>query len=279
MTGYRGGSDCDLACIFRRLERGIPTVEEREFLFKQHSFPRLKTQLVTDGLLITKGLCDYGRDYRVERLHFQAHKKTYRYLGLLILSVVFRGLRRVSLNLAHPKSDVRQLIIESDWANSSSNLQFRPKKFSYRPEPAKKHPWYPWESNGISVWDLPRFNLSNRKGGSITEDDWKNRDTVYGLGNDRAALMFAEMLLNIGRPQSRLNEAVLESERGYRGVGPASVEVSLHLPGGFGWFAEWWKNKRATVSEPAMNIFPKTSGTKSYVAASVSKKSNIELVN
>jgi len=241
---HGGGSGCDLARIFSRLEGGIPTAEDRNYLFSRQSSPRLGRQIVTDGLLITKGWHGYGRDYRVDSLHIQSHKKTYRYLALLILTVVLSGRRRICLKINHPKSDVRQLILESNWGNhaaSSPGVQFRPERFSYWPRAVEKHPWPRWESLGISVWNLPRFNLSNMKESSVTEEDWKNRDTVYGFGSDLAAVMFAELLLNIGRPQSQLNEVALEAEPGFRGVGPGSVEVSLHLPGGFGWFGDWWR--------------------------------------
>jgi len=49
-----------------------------------------------------------------------------------------------------------------------------------------------------------------------------------------ASCRFAELLLNASRPSNRELEFALECELGLRGVGPASAEIVIWLPGGLG---------------------------------------------
>ena len=49
------------------------------------------------------------------------------------------------------------------------------------------------------------------------------------------AVLFAELLLNVGRPDNLIDEYQPEGEGGFRGVGEHSAEVQLYLPGSLGW--------------------------------------------
>jgi len=236
---------CDLNRMFGLLARRLPTTEDRSCVVSAKTLPLPSENLRTSRLIIQNGGHDYGLRHgcRLDTVLIQCSRETYRQLGVLILAVVFHGKQRVCLELTHPNSDVRQIVLGSSWRIDSfraPHYQERPISFRYWPRPVMKHPWHPWQGLGISVFDLPSFELSNPKGSSVTEKDWMSRDTVYGIGSDRASVMFAELLLNFSRPKSLLNEVVLEGEPGFRGVGPASAEVSLYLPGGFGWFSDWW---------------------------------------
>jgi hypothetical protein len=85
---------------------------------------------------------------------------------------------------------------------------------------------------------LPVFVLTNMDDAIYTEEDWARRDTVRGCGSDAANILFAELLLNAGRPQNPVTEYELEGEGGFRGVGEQSAEMRIFLPGSLGWSDE-----------------------------------------
>jgi hypothetical protein len=85
------------------------------------------------------------------------------------------------------------------------------------------------------LFDLPTFRLTNLKEFVVTDQDWAQRDTVIGFGNDVGSVKLAELLLRLGSPRNETNEVVLEGEGGFRGVGRFSAEGSFHLPGSFAW--------------------------------------------
>ena len=225
---------CDLKRTFCGLALKTFVDGEKCFTFTGAAFPKVKDRLRTGRLLIQKGIHSYPYDFRMDSLHFHADKETYRNLALLILAVVFCPIPRVHLEM-HSKSDIKNLIIESRWrkfTESSPSYQERPDRFAYWPTIAAKHPW----NNGrILPVHLPHFGLSNMQGSAVNEKQWQARDTVYGFGSDQAAVLFAELLLNISRPQSNVDEIELEGEPGFRGVAPASAEARLWLPGSIGW--------------------------------------------
>lgn len=100
-----------------------------------------------------------------------------------------------------------------------------------------------WFSNGIAerLRDLPCFGLTNMKDIVITEEDWRNRDTIRSFGNDEGTALFAELLLNVGQSENRIDEYELEGEGGFRGVGVCSAEVRLFLPGHLFWDDDKWQ--------------------------------------
>ena len=88
--------------------------------------------------------------------------------------------------------------------------------------------------------ELPCFGLTNREDFLLTEEHWKGRDAVHGFGTDHGRALFAELLLNAGRPESSTDEYELEGEGGFRGVGIQSAEVRLYLPGHLFWDEREW---------------------------------------
>ena len=237
---------CDLQRLFGRLAKRVPVRDDEHFVFTAASFPPVPARLQTDRLLIAKSFHDYNTHFRMDALWFQADKEMYRQLALLALAVVLRPMTRVRLRLLHPKSDIKNLILLSEWKSYrelSPSYQAKPMRFSYWPKEARKHPW---PDLSHSPRELPHFELSNTAQCVAVEGDRAKRDTVYGLGRDEAAVLFAELLLNLSRPMSKLGEFELESEVGFRGVAPASAEVRLALPGSISFLNEWWGRSRKT---------------------------------
>lgn len=213
----------------------MSTEENTNFVFDKGAFGPIKTHLSTGRLAIQKAEHGYHpHDFRMDGLVFHAQKETYRHLALLILAVVFRNVSRIRLELLDPRSPIKNLVFESQFRPNDeppSGYESRPSRFSYRPRPATRHPWI---NHQISPHDLPYFGLSNMRDCLVTEEDRKARDTVFGLGRDCAAVLFAELLLNFSRPKSKVDEIELEGEPGFRGVAPASAQAKLLLPGHVG---------------------------------------------
>jgi len=173
-------------------------------------------------------------------LHFHARKETYRLLGLLFLSVIFEPEpKTVILELKHPESDIKHFQIENSFAppeELSSGYYSRPHAFIYWPREMGKHPF----DRLTDPINLPCFGLTNQEDFLLTEEHWKGRDTVRTFGNDHGQSLFAELLLNAGRPESSGDEYELEGEGGFRGVGIQSAEVRLYLPGHLFWEKRNW---------------------------------------
>ncbi len=204
--------------------------------FSARLLPLPPRDMVTDRLIIAKTTHNYDSHWQTEALHVQAHKETYRQLGLLILAVVFHETpAQVHLTLTHPVSDIKHLIVEFEYLHEARGGYItRPYAFTYTPEMTERHPWYyrPWDSRPL---DLPTFFLTNREGLITKPEEWGQRDTVHGFGSDNASVLFAELLLNASNPNNVVNEYQLEGEGGFRGVGPQSAEVALFFPGSLGW--------------------------------------------
>jgi hypothetical protein len=234
---------CELVNIFRELESKIPTSTDELFTFSAEVLPVPPLQITSERIFIKKSEHHYG-SYRTDLLWICAHKKTYRYLGLLTLAVLFHPEpSKVKLNLVHPESDIKNLIIEYEYeelGRMPNAYITRPFGYNYYADEMAKHPWVEYK---VEPDNLPAFSLTNLTDCLITSEDWKNRDTVYGFGRDFGLIHFAELLLNAGRPQNTGTEYELEGEMGYRGVAPGSAEVTLHLPGHFSWNEDAWSSE------------------------------------
>lgn len=231
---------CDLEHFFGKLADEIPTstAGSDNFIFSCQTLPVPPAHLVTDRLVIRKQKHAYQSWFRADALWFQAHKSTYRQLGLLILAVIFHPTpSTVHLELTHPASDIKNVRIEFEYRNLNEiypGYSTHPYALNYYPEEME---WHPWHNRHPNPADLPCFMLTNRHDLVVTEEDWENRDTIIGFGNDEGSVRFAELLLNASCPQNSVNEYVLEGEAGFRGVGEHSAEVRLFLPGSLGWDA------------------------------------------
>ena len=232
---------CDLERMFGGIVGTIPTLPtgDDEFVFSTRTLPVPPAEMVTDRLILTKTTHNYYPAWRVDALWMQAHRRTCRQLGLLILAVVFHEMpARVHVALTHPSSDIKHLVIEFEYLpEDHGGYLTRPYAFTYTPAETERHPWYrrPWSWR---LPDLPVFVVTTVDDAVYTEEDWARRDTVRGCGSDAASVLFAELLLNAGRPENPVTEYELESEGGFRGVGEQSAELHLFLPGSPGWTDE-----------------------------------------
>jgi hypothetical protein len=235
---------CDLESIYGELAKVVPTDKDASFIFSSQNLPLPPTQLTTDRLYIEKGYHEYNCQ-RVDALYFHAHKEAYRNLALLIFAVTFVPQSyAVHVTLTHPASKVQNLIIENSFVSledASSGYLAHPAGFNYWVEEAStKH----FNTYGHPRY-LPCFGLTNIHDFVATEEAYQNRDTVRCFGLDEGNALFAELLLNASRPQNQYDEFRLLGENAYykadRGVGVASAEVVIVLPGNGGyWTKQNW---------------------------------------
>jgi hypothetical protein len=234
---------CDLQTIYSDLALQIPTETGgyESITLSSENLPLPPFKMESGNLYIVKTKHNYNNWFETDLLWFYARKETYRYLGLLILSVVFhQRVPKVEIKLSHSHSEIKNLIVEYAPRNINklpSGYHTQPFAFEYYAQLTAKHPF----DRCVLPKDLPCFELSNSKGLSFTDEDWKQRDTVKIFGSDIGLVAFAELLLNFSVPHNDLDEIQLEGESGFRGVGVSSAELSLFLPGHLAWTEEHWQ--------------------------------------
>ncbi len=230
--------NCDVEEIFGTIADHIPTSEDTEFVFSAEVLPQPPPLLETNQLVIRKGeRTSYSYTVnRVDALHFQAHKRTYRVFGLLFLARVFHSeLPEIHIRLTHAESDIHEIILDyriGTWP-LIPEYQTRPDKFTYWPEAAEK---YRHSILRIPDQFLPRLSLTDASKVPDTQtSEWAARDILRCAGSDCGNVLFANVLLNLSRPEEIAQEFTLEGEFGFGGVGRGSAEVTLWLPGSDGW--------------------------------------------
>ncbi len=183
---------------------------------------------LTCGSLVMKpGAHGYGHAL-FDVIHVQAPRETYRHLGVLLLATVFHR-TQVEIVLTHEHSTVKSFVLEEAWIVSRpKGYAVQPESFTYWPEERKRHPWMHVDPN-----DMPKLNFDRDVANSVADTA-----KVIDSSCDRGRILLGELLLDVGRKETVLDEYHLESECGYRGVGPGSAEVSIWLPGSIGFDQE-----------------------------------------
>jgi hypothetical protein len=228
---------CDLATHFGPLSQTLPTRtdEPRPILLDANTLPAPRLHLTSDQIMIDKRFHEYWPSFRVDALWFHADSATYRQLGLLLLAVVFAAApNRIHLELTHPASDIKHLLIDYPYRGHDPDEGFvtRQYGFTYVPALPAAYPWIDLPQGDPD--EFPRFLLTNRDAGAITDAAWQARDTVLGFGLEAASTRLAELFLNIGLPHNPVHEYVLLGEGGQRGVGLHSAEARFFVPGRWG---------------------------------------------
>jgi hypothetical protein len=225
---------CDLEQSFGTLTNNVPTTlaGDADFVFNSSLFHNVPDKMSTDQLCIQKGYHAYHSFQRADLLHFRATRRTYRNLGLLILAVLLKhDLDRIFVRLTHPDSDIKLLRVEYEYPDPeflSAGYISCPYAVRYVPATVETHPW---ASLLLAPAELPCFWLTNREDDVETDDEWRERNTILGFGSDHGSARLAELLLNIGAPDSPATAYVLEGEGGARGVGLHSAEARLSIEG------------------------------------------------
>jgi hypothetical protein len=158
-----------------------------------------------------------------------------RELGVFLLATCFHGPKEdITLLINHPDSAIRRIIIrQTDLLLHDPPVGFSMAPFAlrYYPTETRKHPWL----DDYDTRDLPVFALSNVDDSvGPRDEDWQKRDVVW-MTPGPGTFLFAELLLNAGCSWNPVREYQLEGDAGFRGVGRMSSELTIFLPGAFGW--------------------------------------------
>lgn len=236
LDDYCGAVEYD----FRVFEEGEP------WRIDGSTFPVPPAQLGTEKLLVSCGekLSDwvsYGN--RNDWVSFYANQNTYRNIGFLVLAVLFAGLdRTVELHLNHPRSRLKKLVLDGMDPEPESwidGLYLRPQVFGYISKPIAKYPFENIEPSRLEskhdVFDLPRLIVASDESVVQSAEYWRSRDVLLVRPNFVGAAVFAQLLLDISCPQVEGDEFHLYSHPSSCAVAPGSAELSLWLPGSFGW--------------------------------------------
>jgi hypothetical protein len=228
---------CDLNAIFGGLAVTVPDGPPGygEFVFHQQVLPVPPVSLSTDRIIIRKAEHSYNSCHRTDGLWIFLNPRTCRELGLFLLACGFHGpAETTTLILSHPESDIRRIVVRAGrltLAELPSGLSMKPFALLYFVAETEKHPWL----RDCCAHDLPLFALSNAENCIATEEEWRDRDTIWIEWFSRGEFRFAELLLNAGCSWNSVREYELEGDAGFRGVAPMSAEVRIFLPGSDAW--------------------------------------------
>jgi hypothetical protein len=216
------------------LEFYLPVLRE---LRRNSSSVRVTPELVpcppdnlrSSGLVMKPGIHEYD-GWRIDFPQLFGTKDDFGCLGLFVFGAMFHRCSvesRVEL-IGGPES-FRYFGVElSDSVPVANRLQLLPVAYVYHPN--NRPTRYPWQLERPCPHELPTFGLM---GDAALE--LERREQVVLCGPSAGAARFAALLLDLSRAENETVEVVLESEPGIRGVGIASVELRIWLPGSDAW--------------------------------------------
>ncbi|HEY3254572.1 MAG TPA: hypothetical protein VGJ91_11510 [Polyangiaceae bacterium] len=208
--------------------------DDAEFLFKHDNLPIPPPLLTSDRVHFRKILRAYNGWYRVDHLALYVAEQACRDLGLFLLACAFHDPEQSVLELSNAWGEIRRVVYRAQWPEDDPpfGLVQRPTTFRYSPTITKKHPW-----NERDLSSLPLLALSNESECVVTEEEFRQRDTVFVESTTAGTVRLAELLLNAGCPWNKVREYELEGDAGFRGVAPLSAELRVLLPGSDHWRA------------------------------------------
>ena len=229
---------CGLSQVFGAIASRVPEGQlgEADFVFRREDLPRPPAELRTDSIVVQRTTHDYNSWYRADALWIYLGRRKARELGVFLLACMFSVHEEDTLLLLdHPQSHIRRIVVPPRRSRESHvGLDLMPTSFRYFPQEMAKHPW----AGETNLADLPLLALTNIDDCSVTDEDWRERDTLRQESSDIGTARLAELLLNAGCSWNSRSEYDLEGDAGFRGVAPLSAEIRLFLPGSDGWRPE-----------------------------------------
>ncbi len=203
--------------------------------FTQESFPALPDVQLTTNLILRPGGTNVD-GVQIDGVHCSLDKRTAGALGCVLLKSIFDSVD-TSIELQAPMNEVTHVIIEASrhayfFGLPNANLKLMSLEFCASDD-IGKHPWrFPVLA---SPHDYPRFTYQENYTSDPSEVTKARSKSLLISSSMAGDIRFAELLLNLGRPQCLEDEIALEGEWGFRGVAPASLDLTLWLPGSLGY--------------------------------------------
>ncbi|HKQ71399.1 MAG TPA: hypothetical protein VJT73_18775 [Polyangiaceae bacterium] len=227
----------ELEQFFADLARAVPDgpADEVEFLFERGNLPVLPLEFSSQRVHFRKIGRDYNGWYRVDHLALFVDERSCRALGLFLLACAFHDPEQCEIHVGSDWSEIRKIVYRARWPvdDPPVGLVQRPATFRYFPAVTEKHPWL----HESDVSNLPLLALSNESETVLTDEEWRQRDTVFIESTTVGTVRLAELLLNASCSWNKVREYELEGDAGFRGVAPMSAELRLLLPGSDHWAA------------------------------------------
>lgn len=202
--------------------------DEYETLFEKASFPSLDDEYSIDDLVLRKSGLTSG-SFRIDGVDWIGRKRVFQSLALVVLASTFYQ-KAVSIHFTHDKSEVKKLVIQADSGFRLSEISgafTKLMQFEYWPEQAFRERFDEFDNK----YAYPSFSLSNENDIIVTDEDWKNRDVVYGFGSLDGLVYMAQFLLDISRPSAKYGEYVFEGEGLFRRISPMSHMARFFVEG------------------------------------------------
>ncbi len=225
---------CDLDIVFGSMSQTMSTALDNTepLLFSAQTLPHLPLQLQTDRLIIKRRFHEDALGSDRPLLCFQADKVTYRRLGLLLLSIVFAAAPDcVHLELTHPGSDMKHLLIDYPYRSYDPDESFVTRQYGFHYCPTVPSS----QASLDDPEDRPVFHLTTPGGGTLSDESWKNWDTLRGFGLEGESVRFAELLLNLSLSANPVTDYAVEGQGGAHGHGIQSADAHICLPGSSAW--------------------------------------------
>jgi hypothetical protein len=226
-------TSCDLRRCYGPRAASLPATddpdEEELVAFHRGNLPAPPPELRTDRIAVKKGWHGYGGSYLVENAWVFLSRPAARELGTFLLACLFHGPPHdVWLRLDDPTSEIRQLCIPA------YSLDVPPEELPFLvPGALRYHATqpdkYPWMHDHVDPGELPNVALTNAEDMVVTEEERRNRDTLRLESGYEGMRRLGTLLLDAGHPHFPGDRYALESEAGFRGVGPASIEITFIL--------------------------------------------------
>jgi hypothetical protein len=227
---------CDLERLYGPLAATLPVVRDandyRPVVLSAENLPCPPSTLHTDRLWWRNpGLWCYD-EFPIPIVSLCLDKPTARHLGLLILAVLMHPYPQTTEVVSnHPATQIQYLRVRYEHPSPEEHwgLASVPEFFVYVSSLPMRHPW-----TESPVSEMPTVTLTNQA--EITGTfDRMTIDTVVGFGNAEGSAQLAQLFLDAGLQNNEVDEFKLEGEPGFRGVGVASAELAIWLPGSSGY--------------------------------------------
>ena len=187
----------------------------------------------------------FERCNRVESFDFYAHKKSYTYLGVIMLELLFSDLSYLEIKVLNTQSEIRQFFVYIDRAYSYTPFLAVDQKETYKSFEyfSANIDRYPFRHHSGSE-NLPTFHFSCSNYHDIyTKDRIEKADQLILSVPVSGLVLVAELFLNIGRIENKQNEICLENPLyGFGGVSQTSIEARFWLPNSLGFYTDKIEN-------------------------------------
>lgn len=185
-------------------------------------FKNLPTHYVTKQISISKIYHYYNEIYRIELARCSTTAAGYFHLGLLILQAIFQQ-QQICIELTDSESFIQKIYIMPQ-PNTHYLLSHSAREWHYVHESMQEF------RENQKQFNL-KFNFLLSTDQEQFSQDWeKDRKILYFADTIDNLAYLAHFFFNFAHPDNQRDEIDFESDVGFGGIQPGSVEMSFVLP-------------------------------------------------